>query len=31
MNAEETPVDPVADAVIRDQLGGVLPVLVDRV
>ncbi len=31
LNAEETPFDPVADAVVRDQLGEVLPVLVDLV
>jgi NAD-dependent deacetylase len=28
LNAEETPFDPVADAVVRDQLGDVLPALV---
>jgi NAD-dependent deacetylase len=31
LNAEETPFDPVADAVVRDQLGTVLPALVARV
>jgi NAD-dependent deacetylase len=31
LNAEETPFDPVADAVVRDQLGNVLPDLVHRV
>jgi NAD-dependent protein deacetylase/lipoamidase len=31
MNAEETPYDPVAHAVVRDPLGTVLPALVDRV
>jgi NAD-dependent deacetylase len=31
LNAEETPFDPVADAVVRDQLGDVLPDLVTRV
>jgi NAD-dependent deacetylase len=31
MNAEETPYDPVAHAVVRDPLGSVLPALVDRV
>ncbi len=31
MNAEETPFDPVADAVVRDRLGEVLPALVERV
>jgi NAD-dependent deacetylase len=31
LNAEETPFDPVADAVVRDQLGEALPVLVDLV
>lgn len=31
MNAQETPFDPVADAVSRDQLGTVLPDLVARV
>jgi NAD-dependent deacetylase len=29
MNAEETPFDPIADAVVRDPLGATLPVLVD--
>ena len=27
VNAEETPFDPIADAVLRDQLGDVLPAL----
>jgi NAD-dependent deacetylase len=27
VNAEETPFDPIADAVLRDQLGTVLPAL----
>ena len=27
VNAEETPFDPIADAVLRDQLGEVLPAL----
>jgi NAD-dependent deacetylase len=31
MNAEETPYDPVADAVVRDPLGTVLPALVGRI
>jgi NAD-dependent deacetylase len=31
MNAEETPYDPLAHAVVRDPLGTVLPALVDRV
>jgi len=31
LNAEETRFDPVADAVVRDQLGDVLPDLVARV
>jgi NAD-dependent deacetylase len=31
LNAEETPFDPVADAVVRDQLGEALPVLVELV
>jgi len=31
MNAEETPFDPIADAVIREQLGEVLPALVERI
>jgi NAD-dependent deacetylase len=31
LNAEETPYDPVADAVFRDQLGIILPDLVARV
>ena len=31
MNAEETPFDPIADAVLRDQLGDVLPALVELV
>ena len=31
MNAEETPFDPIADAVIRDQLGAVLPALVELI
>jgi NAD-dependent deacetylase len=31
LNAEETPFDPVADVVVRDQLGDVLPALVGRV
>lgn len=31
MNAQETPFDPVADAVVRDRLGTVLPALVARV
>ena len=31
LNAEETPFDQVADAVVRDQLGDVLPALVARV
>ena len=31
LNAEETPFDPVADVVLRDQLGDVLPALVGRV
>ncbi len=31
LNAEETPFDPVADAVVRVQLGDVLPALVTRV
>ena len=30
VNAEETPFDPVADAVLRDQLGDVLPALAAR-
>jgi NAD-dependent deacetylase len=30
MNAEETPFDPVADAVVSEQLGEVLPALADR-
>ena len=28
LNAEETPFDPLADAVVRDRLGDVLPALV---
>jgi len=31
VNAEETPFDPVADVVVRDRLGEVLPALVDLV
>jgi NAD-dependent deacetylase len=31
LNAEETPFDPVADAVVHDQLGEALPVLVGLV
>jgi len=31
MNAEETPFDPVASAVVREQLGTVLPALAERV
>jgi NAD-dependent deacetylase len=31
MNAEETPFDPIADAVLRDQLGEVLPALVELI
>jgi NAD-dependent deacetylase len=31
MNAEETPFDPIADAVLRDQLGAVLPTLVELI
>jgi NAD-dependent protein deacetylase/lipoamidase len=31
LNAEETPFDPVADVVIRDQLGEVLPALAARI
>ena len=31
MNAEETPFDAVADAVLRDPLGTLLPALVDRI
>jgi hypothetical protein len=30
-NAQETPFDTMADAVVRDQLGNVLPELVARV
>ncbi len=30
-NAQETPFDSMADAVVRDQLGDVLPELVARV
>ena len=30
LNAQETPLDPVATAVVRDPLGEVLPTLVDR-
>ncbi len=31
LNAEETPFDPVADAVVRDRLGEVLPALVNLI
>jgi NAD-dependent deacetylase len=31
LNAEETPFDPIADVVIRDDLADVLPALADRV
>ena len=31
LNAEETPYDPVADAVFRDRLGAILPALADLV
>ena len=31
MNAEETPFDSSADAVVRDRLGLVLPTLVDLI
>jgi hypothetical protein len=31
MNAEETPFDSYADAVLRDRLGSVLPTLVDLI
>jgi NAD-dependent deacetylase len=31
VNAQETPFDPAADAVLRDQLGTVLPALAARV
>ena len=31
MNAEETPFDPIADAVVREPLGEVLPALIDLV
>jgi NAD-dependent deacetylase len=31
LNAEETPFDPLADFVVRDRLGEVLPELVERI